>query len=164
LLALIGGGIGVALAVWGTNALLAASPRNLLDLRFVSMDLHVLTFALAATVVAGLLFGFLPSFISAHSRISETLKEGGRGSSSANRRAFARNAFVVAQLGLALVLLTGSGLLIRSFVRLIGVDPGFATGHLLTFKITLPRSKYGTDPLCLAFFQQLFARISTVPG
>lgn len=163
LLALIGGGIGVVLAVWGTNALLAASPRNLLDLRFVSMDLHVLAFAVAATLLAGLLFGFLPSYISAHSRISETLKEGGRGS-SANRRAFARNAFVVAQLSLALVLLTGSGLLIRSFVRLIGVDPGFDTGHLLTFKIALPRSKYGTDQLRITFFQQLLARISAVPG
>ena len=164
LLALIGGAIGVALAVWGTNALLAASPRNLLDLRSVSMDLRVLAFAVGATLLAGLLFGFLPSYISAHSRISETLKEGGRGSSSANRRAFARHAFVVAQLGLALVLLTGSGLLIRSFVRLIGVDPGFDTDHLLTFKIALPRSKYGTDPLCLAFFRQLLDRISTVPG
>ena len=164
LLALPGGGIGVALAVWGTNALLAASPRNLLDLRSVSMDLRVLAFAVGATLLAGLLFGFLPSYISAHSRISETLKEGGRGSSSANRRAFARNAFVVAQLGLALVLLTGSGLLIRSFVGLVGVDPGFDTGHLLTFKIALPRSKYGTDQLCMAFFQQLLARISAVPG
>jgi putative ABC transport system permease protein len=164
LLALIGGGIGVALAVWGTNALLAASPRNLLDMHSVAMDLPVLSFALAATLLAGLLFGFLPSYISAHSRISETLKEGGRGSSSAKRRAFARNAFVVAQLGLALVLLTGSGLLIRSFVRLIGVDPGFDTGHLLTFKVSLPSSRYGKDPLCLAFFQQLLARISAVPG
>jgi len=164
LLALIGGGIGVALAVWGTNALLAASPRNLLDLRAVSMDLRVLAFAVGATLLAGLLFGFLPSYLSAHSRISQTLKEGGRGSSSANRRALARNAFVVAQLGLALVLLTGAGLLTRSFVRLIGVDPGFDTGHLLTFKVALPGSKYGTDQLCLAFFRQLLARISTVPG
>jgi putative ABC transport system permease protein len=164
LLALIGGGIGVALAVWGTNALLAASPRNLLDLTAISLDLRVLTFAVASTLLAGFLFGFLPSYISAHSRISETLKEGGRGSSSANRRAFARNAFVVAQLGLALVLLTGSGLLIRSFVRLVGVDPGFDTGHLLTFKVSLPRSKYGTDPLRVAFFQQLLAKISAAPG
>ena len=164
LLALIGGGLGVALAVWGTNALLAASPRNLLDLAAISLDLRVLTFAVASTLLAGLLFGFLPSYISAHSRISETLKEGGRGSSAANRRAFARNAFVVAQLGLALVLLTGSGLLIRSFVRLIGVDPGFDTGHLLTFKVSLPRAKYGKDPVCLAFFQQLLAKLSTVPG
>jgi predicted permease len=164
LLALIGGGIGVALAVWGTNVLLGASPRNLLDLRAVSVDLHVLLFAVAATLLAGLLFGFLPSYISAHSRVSETLKEGGRGSCSANRRAFARKAFVVAQLSLALVLLTGSGLLIRSFVRLIGVDPGFDTGHLLTFKVTLPQSKYSTDQSCITFFQQLLARISTVPG
>jgi len=164
LLALIGGGIGVALAVWGTNALLAASPKNLLDLRYVSMDLRVLTFTVAATLLAGLLFGFLPSYISAHSRISETLKEGGRGSSSASRRSFGRNAFVVAQLGLALVLLCGSGLLIRSFVRLIGVDPGFDTGRMLTFKIALPGSKYSADQLCITFFQQLLARISAVPG
>jgi putative ABC transport system permease protein len=164
LLALIGGGVGVALAVWGTNALLAASPGNLLDLRSVSIDLRVLAFAAGATLLAGLLFGFLPSYISAHSCISETLKEGGRGSSSANRRAFAGNAFVVAQLGLALVLLTGAGLLIRSFIHLIGVDPGFDTGHLLTFKVTLPRYKYGADQSAMAFFQQLLARISTVPG
>src|SRR3989475_5730177 len=124
----------------------------------------VLTLALGIGANTAILFGFLPSYISAHAGISETLKEGGRGSSSANRRVFARHAFVVAQLGLALVLLTGSGLLIRSFVRLIGVDPGFDTGHLLTFKIALPRSKYGTDPLCLAFFRQLLDRISTVPG
>jgi predicted permease len=164
LLALIGGGLGVALAVWGTNALLAASPRNLLDLTSISLDLRVLVFALASTLLAGLLFGFLPSYISAHSRISETLKEGGRGSSAAKRRAFARNAFVVAQLGLSLVLLTGSGLLIRSFVRLIAVDPGFQTSHLLTFKVSLPRAKYGTDPLCQALFQQLLPRLSAVPG
>jgi len=164
LLALVGGGIGAVLAVWGTNALLAASPRNLFDLQAVSMDLRVLFFAVGATLLAGLLFGFLPSYISAHSRISETLKEGGRGSSSANRRAFARKAFVVAQLGLALVLLTGSGLLIRSFTRLVGVDPGFDTGHLLTFKITLPGSKYSADQSCIGFFQQLLARISTLPG
>jgi len=79
LLALIGGGVGVALAVWGTNGLLAASPRNLLDLRAISIDLPILYFAVAATLLAGLLFGFLPSYISANSRISETLKEGGRG-------------------------------------------------------------------------------------
>jgi putative ABC transport system permease protein len=164
LLALVGGGIGVALAVWGTDALLAASPRNLLSLTAIPLDFHVLSFALAATLVAGLLFGFLPSYISAHSRISETLKEGGRGSSSAKRRAFARNAFVVAQLGLALVLLAGSGLLVRSFVRLIGVAPGFDTSHLLTFKVSLARAKYGTDPLRQAFFQKLLARISAVPG
>jgi putative ABC transport system permease protein len=164
LLALIGGTAGVILAVWGTNALLSASPRNLLDLSAVSFDWHVLGFAAGSTMLAGLLFGFLPSYISAHSRISETLKEGGRGSSSPRRRGIARNAFVVAQLGLALVLLTGSGLLVRSFIRLAAVDPGFDTTRLLTFKVALSRAKYSSDQLRLAFFQQLLARVATIPG
>jgi len=164
LLALIGGGIGVTLTVVGTNALLAASPRNLLDLSSVSIDLRLLTFATGATLLAGLLFGFLPSYMSAHSQIAQTLREGGRGSSPGKRSGLARSAFVVVQLSLALVLLTGSGLLVRSFVRLVGVNPGFDTGHLLTFKVTLPRSKYATDPLRMAFFRQLLARIGTVPG
>jgi putative ABC transport system permease protein len=164
LLALIGGGIGVALAVGGTNLLLAASPENLLDLHSIPIDWRVLAFASGVTLLAGLLFGFLPSYISAHSGISETLKEGGRGSSAGKRRRFARSAFVVAQMCLALVLLAGSGLLIRSFIRLVGVDPGFDASHLLTFKVSLPSSKYGKDPACLAFFRQLLARISALPG
>ena len=164
LLALIGGGFGVTLTVVGTNALLAASPRNLLDLPSVSVDLRLLAFAASATLLAGLLFGFLPSYMSAHSQIAQTLREGGRGSSPGKRSGFARSAFVVAQLSLALVLLAGSGLLIRSFVRLVGVNPGFDTGHLLTFKVTLPQSKYAKDPLLMAFFRQLLARIGTVPG
>ena len=164
LLAVIGGAIGVALAVWGTNFLLAASPKNLLDLHSIPVDWRVLSFASGATLIAGLLFGFLPSYISAHSGISETLKEGGRGSSAGKQRRFARSGFVVAQMCLALVLLAGSGLLIRSFIRLVGVDPGFDASHLLTFKVSLPSAKYGTDPLRLVFFRQLLARISRLPG
>lgn len=164
LLAVIGGGIGVALAVWGTNALLAASPENLLDLRGVSIDWRVLAFAAGATLIAGLLFGFLPSYISAHSGISETLKEGGRGSSAGKQRRMVRSAFVVAQIGLAVVLLAGAGLLIRSFVRLVGVDPGFDSSHLLTFKVMLPGSKYKEDKPVIAFFQQYLSRIGRLPG
>jgi putative ABC transport system permease protein len=154
----------VALAVWGTNLLLAASPENLLDLRSISTDWRVLAFAAGSTLLAGLLFGLLPSYISAHSSISETLKEGGRGSSAVKRHRIARSAFVVAQICLALVLLAGSGLLIRSFTRLVGVDPGFDSSDLLTFKVALPSSKYGTDPALLAFFRQLLSRISVLPG
>ncbi len=164
ILALIGGTFGVALAVWGTNLLLAASPENLLDLRTIPIDWRVLAFATGSTLLAGLLFGVLPSYISAHSGISETLKEGGRGSSAGKQRRFARSGFVVAQVCLALVLLAGSGLLIRSFVRLVGVDPGFDASHLLTFKVSLPSSKYGKDQAILAFFQQLLGRISHLPG
>jgi len=163
-LALVGGGIGVALAVWGANLLLAASPKNLLGLSSIPIDWRVLAFAAAATLLAGLLFGFLPSYISAHSGISETLKEGGRGSSAGKQRSFARGAFVVAQMCLALVLLAASGLLIRSFVRLVGVDPGFDASHLLTFKVSIPSSKYGKDKAVLSFFQQLLGRVSHIPG
>ena len=164
LLALIGGAIGVALAVWGTNLLLAASPNNLLDLRSIPIDWRVLAFAAGSTLLAGMLFGVLPSYISSHSGISETLKEGGRGSSAGKRRQVVRGAFVVAQMCLALVLLAGSGLLIRSFVRLVGVDPGFDASHLLTFKVSLPSSKYGTDKALLTFFHELQRRISQLPG
>jgi len=163
-LALIGGAIGVALAVWGTNLLLAASPKNLLDLHSLPIDWRVLSFAAGATLIAGLLFGFLPSYISAHSGISETLKEGGRGSSAGKQKRFARSSFVVAQMCFALVLLAGSGLLIRSFIRLVGVDPGFDVSHLLTFKVSLPSSRYKTDSMQLAFFRQLLVRISRLPS
>ena len=163
LLAFLGGGIGVVLALWATNALLAASPANLLDLRSVTVDWRILLFALGATLTAGLLFGFLPSYISAHSEISEVLKEGGRGA-SAQHRGFARSAFVAAQICLALVLLVGAGLLIRSFARLVGVDPGFDANHLLTFKVSLPTAKYKDDPARLAFFQQFLPRVSHLPG
>jgi putative ABC transport system permease protein len=164
LLALIGGAIGVVLSIWGTNLLLAASPKNLFGMRSIPIDWRVLAFAAGATLLAGLLFGFLPSHISAHSGISQTLKEGGRGSSAGKRQALARGAFVIAQMSLALVLLVGSGLLIRSFVRLVGVDPGFDASHLLSFKVSLPASKYKDDKALLTFFQQLLGRISRLPG
>src|SRR5215472_15179370 len=163
LLAAIGGGLGVVLAVWGTNALLAASPQNLLDMRSVAVDVRVLVFAAGSTLLAGILFGFLPSYISAHSQISEALKEGGRGSVG-KHHGMGRSAFVVLQMCLALVLLAGSGLLIRSFIRLVGVDPGFDSSHLLTFKVSLPSSKYRTDAPRLVFFQQLLSRLSHLPG
>lgn len=164
LLALIGGGIGVTLAVWGTNALLAASPENLLDLRSIHIDLRVLAFAGGATLLAAFLFGFLPSFISAHSKISQTLKEGGRGTSTGRHRRVLRSAFVVSQMALALVLLAGSGLMIRSFVGLLGVDPGMNTRNLLTFTVALSESKYNTDQKTLGFFQQLLAQLARLPG
>ncbi|HXE34807.1 MAG TPA: ABC transporter permease [Verrucomicrobiae bacterium] len=164
LLAVIGGTFGVGLALWAMNVLLAASPANLLDLRSASIDWRVLACAAGATVSAGLIFGFLPSYISAHAGTSETLKEGGRGSSSSRRRSYARSAFVVVQMCLALVLLAGSGLLMRSFARLVGVDPGFDATHLLTFKVSLPDTKYKDDSARVAFFKDLLTRISKIPG
>ena len=164
LLGVIGGAIGIAVAFWGTNALLAASPANLLDLRSVSMDWRVLVFVTGSILLASMLFGLLPSYIAIQSGTSETLKEGGRAGSGARQRSYAGSAFVVAQMSLALVLLTGSGLLIRSFVRLARVDPGFNGSRLLAFKVSLPESRYKDDAARLAFFREFLSRISNLPG
>jgi putative ABC transport system permease protein len=164
LLALIGGGAGIALAIWGTNLLLAASPSNLLDMQKVPLDWRVLSFTCGITLLAGLLFGFLPSYMSARGAIAETLKEGGRSASAGRHRKTVRSAFVVAQIALALVLLAGSGLLLRSFNLLLRVNPGFDAKNLLTFTVTLPSGKYGADPAVLAFFRQLVEHVSKIPG
>jgi putative ABC transport system permease protein len=164
LLAVLGGGIGITLAVWATNVLLAASPANLLDMRSAPIDWRVLAFACGITLIAGLLFGFLPSYISARGAIAEALKEGGRAASAGHRRGALRSALVVAQIGLALVLLVGSGLLIRSFVRLVGVDPGFEAKNLLTFSVTLPNARYGTNAARTAFFRQFLEQARNLPG
>jgi putative ABC transport system permease protein len=164
LLAVIGGGVGIALAVWGTNVLLAASPANLLDLERVPIDWRVLAFACGITFFAGLLFGFLPSYISSRGAIAETLKEGGRRASAGRHRRTVRSAFVVAQIGMALILLAGSGLLMRSFALLLGVNPGYETKNLLTFTVTLPQARYATDAAQLSFFRQLVERVAKIPG
>jgi len=164
LLGAVGGILGLLLALWGTNALLAASPKGLLGLNSVSVDIRLLSFSAAATLLSSLLFGILPSYVASHSTIAETLKDETRSSPVGGRRGLLRHALVVGQMGLALVLLAGSGLLIRSFVRLAGVNPGFESRNLLTFQVTLPRSKYGKDELQVAFFKELLARIRRVPG
>ncbi len=130
LLAVIGGGLGIALAVWGTK----------------------------------LLFGFLPSYISSRGAIAETLKEGGRSASGGRQRRTVRSAFVVAQISMALVLLAGSGLLMRSFALLLGVNPGFDAKNLLTFTVTLPSARYAADAAQLAFFRQLVERMAKIPA
>jgi putative ABC transport system permease protein len=164
LLSLAGGVLGGLLAFWGTNALLAASPSNLLDLRSVSVDGRLLAFAAAISILSGLLFGFLPSYLSTRSAISEFLKEGGRGATTGKHRRLVRRGFVVAQMALALVLLAGSGLLIRSFIHLARVAPGFDANNLLTFTVALPQSKYAKDPATLSFFQSLLTRMANLPG
>jgi putative ABC transport system permease protein len=164
LLSIAGGALGGLVAFWGTNALLAASPSNLLDLRAVPVDARLLLFAGALSLLSGLLFGFLPAYLSTRSAISESLKEGGRGTTTGKHRRVVRSGFVVAQMALALILLAGSGLLIRSFIQLARVAPGFEAHNLLTFSITLPQSKYAKDPLTLSFFQSLLPRLAKLPG
>jgi putative ABC transport system permease protein len=163
LLALAGAALGVLLAMWGTNALLHVGSRRFLNLTGVSPDPRVLAFALAITVAAVIAFGFLPSYSIARSPIGDSLEEDRRSSSGRESRS-ARSALLAFEIATAMILLTGSGLLVRSFVRLIRVYPGFDAGHLLTFKLSLEEPGYKNDASRIAFYSGLLHKLRHIPG
>jgi len=163
LLSLAGCIIGLLVARWGVDALLGISPRDLLSFTSVSLDRRVLGFALALSVLTSVIFGLLPALEASHPNTNESLKEGGRGA-SVGRGHRVLNCFVVAQVALSLMLLIGSGLMIKSLMRLQSVDPGFDADNLLTVSVSLPRAKYAEAPKKIEFFQQLLARVRQLPG
>jgi predicted permease len=162
-LSMLGGALGFLLAVWGTDALLALAPSGLPRLGEVSVDAGVLGFTVALSLVTGSLFGLAPGLLISKTNPNEALKEGGRESAGGGRHRV-RGALVAAQLGLALVLLVGMGLMLRSFQRLQQVDPGFNPEGLLTARVTLPPARYGEPSQVAAFFAQLVARAGSLPG
>jgi putative ABC transport system permease protein len=165
LLSALGSLLGLVFAWWGLRALVAISPRELVNLRGVGLNLPVLGVTLAVSLATGFLFGLVPALESARLNLNGSLKEGGKGSAgqgARNRRL--RNALVIAEVALALVLLAGAGLLIKSFVRLQEVDPGFHRENLLTMVVRLPGGKYEEDRQLVAFFHQAAERIRAVPG
>ena len=164
LLALAGGAAGVLLAWWGVDLLAAFSPRDLLDLGGVRLSLPVLAFSLGVTFLTGLVFGLVPAVEATRLDTIETLKEGGRSGTAGRRGARLRGAFVVAEVALALILLVGAGLLIRSFVRLQSVSPGFRAENLLTMRVVLPASKYPEDHQSVTFFKTAVERLGRLPG
>lgn len=164
LLSLLGGAIGLVLAAWGVPALLALTPRTLPPSGAVQVDLPVLGFALAASLATGLVFGIMPAAQVGRSDVHESLKEGGRGAVGDRGSLALRRGLVVTTVALALTLLAGAGLLIRSFSRLVGVDPGFQADHLLTFNVSLPQAKYPNDTVRIAALERLMTTIGAVPG
>jgi putative ABC transport system permease protein len=164
LLSIIGGGAGLLLALWGTDLLLALSPRDLLGVDQVALDRRVLLFTALVSLITGVLFGLAPAIAASRTNLNETLKEGGRDSGGGGRSRRIRNAFVIAEVALALVLLVGSGLMIKSLWRLQSVDPGFNSSRLLTARLLLPNSKYNKDSQRIDFFKQLVERMQSQPG
>jgi predicted permease len=159
--------IGFAIAVKGTQVLVALVPSGMSaqSLSGVSIDGRVLWFTAAVAVITAVVFGLAPAFHSARGNTHETLKSGGRGGSSVSpSSARLRNALVVAEISLALVLLTGAGLMVRSFAALHQVRLGFEPAHALTARLTLPRRRYPTDTAQLALFRGVEARIASLPG
>jgi putative ABC transport system permease protein len=160
LLALIGGVVGVLLTAWAVPALLAMSPPGITDFKHIGLNTDVLGFSIAVSVLSGILFGLAPAFHASRENLSGSLKEGERGSTSSHGRT--RSALVVTEVGLSLVLLIGAGLIVKSFVRLMNVDPGFDPSHLLVFSVGLPPSAAPAQQD--AFYQQVQDRIEAVPG
>jgi predicted permease len=162
LLAVLGGGLGLLLALWGTDALRALSPATLPRLDEIQLDSRVLAFTLMVALLTGLLFGLAPVQQAVRINLQEVLKEGGR--SLTRRRPLLRSLLVVFEIALSLVLLIGAGLLSRSFMSLMAVKPGFQPENLLTLDVSLPQYKYKTDSQQANFFQELLSQAESLPG
>jgi putative ABC transport system permease protein len=161
LLALGGGALGLLLAWWGVDLLLAISPDNLPRADTIRLDAGVAGFTFLISLLTGIVFGLLPALQVSLPDLNETLKEGGRSAGSPHHRF--HSFLIVTEVALAFVLLIGAGLLIRSFVRLIRVDPGLDPQRVLTMDILLPPAKYA-EVQTAAFFQQVLERVRTLPG
>jgi putative ABC transport system permease protein len=164
LLALIGGAAGVLLALWGVELLKTIGAQTVPRLREVNVDLAVLGLTLAICVGTGIIFGLAPGLASARPDLTEALNEGGRGSTQGTRRNRLRNGLVIAEVALAPVLLSGAGLLIKSFMRLESVNPGFNPRNALTFEISLPKMQYPDDASIVRFNDEAQQRIARLPG
>ncbi|HJQ25168.1 MAG TPA: ABC transporter permease [Blastocatellia bacterium] len=163
LLSLVGGAVGLLLAVWGKDLLLALAPEDLPRVSEASLDRWVIIFTAGITLLTGLSFGLVPALQASRPNLNETLKDAGRGSTAGGRRHLIRSSLVVLEVATALVLLVGAGLLIKSFMRLQNVDPGFNPNNALMVKIGLPQKKY-TPEQGGAFYKQLIEKVAALPG
>ncbi len=164
LLSFLGGAVGVFLAELLMPVLRAVSPGAVPRLAEADIDGRVLLFSLALCVVTGILFGIVPSLRVAGTNLQSALQEGSRGSSEGGTRGRFRSVLVVGEVAVALILLTGAGLLIESFGRLVQVNPGFSPHGLMTFPIALPPGRYAQPHRQVEFYRQLLEKVRAVPG
>lgn len=167
MLSLLGGFGGVLIAYWGVDALVAMMPANQLNampfLKSLHLDASVLTFAFGLSLLTGIVFGLAPALQTAKVDLHEALKEGGRTSASATRQRL-RSGLVVTEIALAVILLVGAGLLMKSLVRLMQTNLGFDPTNVLTLNLVLPPSKYTEPNRIINFYEQLQTRVANLPG
>ncbi len=163
LLSLIGGAVGLLLAVWWSDLLVALGKEDIPRAIHVGMDWRVLGFAIGLSLLTGLIFGLAPAFHSSKTELVESLKEGARGTSAGTFANVVRKALVVIELGFAVLLLTGAALLIQSLWRLQRIDSGLHPENILTFNVTLPEVKYKSGDQS-QFFINLKQRLESTPG
>jgi putative ABC transport system permease protein len=164
LLAMVSGVCGILLSQWGTHVLASSTLSSLPSMAGVHMDLWVLAFTSSISVLSGALFGLAPALQLSKPDLNTVLRDEGRGSTGSRRRNHARGLLVIAQVALSMVLLVGSGLLIRSFARLQTVNLGFDPAHVLTMRIALPPTKYATPQQQIAFYNQVLQAVQLLPG
>ena len=163
LLALSGGALGVLLAIWGMRVVLASAPAELLKFGDIGLDGNVLLFAVLTSLITGIAFGLAPALQSSAFNLVDALKEGGRATGTGRRSSRTRSLLVASEFALALVLLAGSGLMIRTFAALQAIDPGFNPHHLLTMVVSTAGAKEASVARA-AFFQSSVEKIRTLPG
>jgi putative ABC transport system permease protein len=164
LLGLLGGAVGLLLAVWGIEILVGMQPQGIPRLADVGLDRTVLAFTGLLSLVTGLVFGLFPAVQATRTTLAGSLKDAGRGALGTRSGSRLRSALVVAEMALAVILLAGAGLLIRSFTRLTAVNPGFQVEQALTFELSLPDLRYENPPQQVTFFDQLLPRLRSIPG
>ena len=164
LLALTGGIIGVLLALWGLDLLLAIGENSIPRVKEIKLDSWALGFSLVISIATGLLFGLVPALQVSKPDMNEALKEGSRSASGSIRRNKIRSLFVIAEVAICLVLLIGAGLMIKSFARLLGVSPGFNPDNVLSMNVALSGSRYGGPEQVAGFYKRSLDRLSEVPG
>src|SRR6201982_419860 len=163
LLSAIGGIAGLFLSIWLTDVLLSMLPEGAPRLGHIGIDYRVLTFALGVSLLTGILFGIVPALQASKLDVTTALKEGGR-SGEGHRRTSARSLLLIGEVPLSLMLLGGAGLLIKSFLRLQEVRPGFNAHNVLIANLSLQGPKYKDDQPCVEFFRQVIERPEEVPG
>ncbi|HEY2973894.1 MAG TPA: ABC transporter permease [Pyrinomonadaceae bacterium] len=164
LLSALGGLIGLLLATWGVQLLLGLAPKDIPRLEGVSVDRWTLLFTFLITVATGVLFGLAPAWHARRLSLNESLREGGRGIAGLARVKRLRSLLVMSEIALAVVLLIGAGLMLKSFQRLTDVDPGFNPDNLLTMAVGLQFVRYQDPGKQVAFFEQALQRVRSLPG
>ena len=164
LLAVGGGGVGLLLSIWVSRFIVAFGPAKIPRLAQVQLDLRVLAFTCAISLITGIVFGLVPALQASSPNVTGWLKDGARGASGGPRRNLARSVLVVSEVALSLMLLVGAGLLLKSFVRLLNTHPGFDANQVVTLDIPLSRQRYDTPEKRAQFFTELIDKAKSLPG
>ena len=164
LMALAGGALGLALASAGMGSLLAMAPSSLPRVSDIRLDARIFAFTFGVSLLTGVLFGLAPAIYATRTNLIETLKEGEGRASAGGRRSRFRKGLVAGEFALSLVLLTGAGLMIATFAKLVSTNPGFDQRHVLTMQFWLTGSKYNSTPSIMNFYRAVEQRIKSLPG